>query len=84
MDLNMPVRPLVSRNHFYSSYPLDSFTGNVPPPPPPSPATSLSNDENVPGSSLISKEKNKAMVVDDDETDNGVTGGHDADKPAEV
>ncbi|KAF2578041.1 hypothetical protein F2Q70_00008021 [Brassica cretica] len=84
MDLNMPVRPLVSRNHFYSSYPLDSFTGNVPPPPPPSPATSLSNDENVPGSSLISKEKNKAMVVDDDEKDNGVTGGHDADKPAEV
>ncbi|KAH0932225.1 hypothetical protein HID58_009342 [Brassica napus] len=84
MDLNTPVRPLVSRNHFYSNYPLDSFTSNVPPPPPPSPATSLSNDENVPGSSLISKEKNKAMVVDDGEKDNGVTGGHDADKPAEV
>ncbi|XP_033142003.1 GATA zinc finger domain-containing protein 10-like isoform X2 [Brassica rapa] len=84
MDLNTPVRPLVSRNHFYSNYPLDSFTSNVPPPPPPSPATSLSNDENVPGSSLISKEKNKAMVVDDDEKDNWETGGHDADKPAQV
>ncbi|KAL0843840.1 hypothetical protein Bca101_017086 [Brassica carinata] len=85
VDLNMPVRPLVSRHHFYSNNPLYSVTRNIPPPP--SPVSSLPNDENVPGSNslkeLISKEKNKVVVLDDDGKD-GVSEGHDADKPAEV
>ncbi|KAF8116862.1 hypothetical protein N665_0014s0123 [Sinapis alba] len=88
IDLNMPLFQAYL-NNFYSNNPLVSVTRNIPPPPrPPSPVTSLTNDENVPDSSslkeLISKEKNKVVVVDDDEKDNGVTGGHDADQPADV
>ncbi|CAH8363463.1 unnamed protein product [Eruca vesicaria subsp. sativa] len=54
MDLNMPLRPIASRNHFYSTNPLARVTRNVPPP---CPVTSLPNDEDVPSSSSL-KEKN--------------------------
>ncbi|ESQ43036.1 hypothetical protein EUTSA_v10015921mg [Eutrema salsugineum] len=52
-DLNMPVRPHVSRYQYKSCNPLDSITRNVPEahPLPLPPSTNLSMDENVSGSS---------------------------------
>ncbi|WZY75840.1 hypothetical protein YC2023_022224 [Brassica napus] len=61
----------------------DSIISSVPLSQPPS-TTNLPDDSNVSGSSLITKEKDKTVVLDDDETDNVGILDHDEDQQEEV
>ncbi|KAG2280597.1 hypothetical protein Bca52824_051817 [Brassica carinata] len=61
----------------------DSIISNVPLSQPP-PTTNLPDDNNVSASSLITKEKDKTVVLDDDEKDNVGILDHDEDQQEEV
>ncbi|KAG5409283.1 hypothetical protein IGI04_005602 [Brassica rapa subsp. trilocularis] len=82
-NMNKLVRPRASRFHFHGHNPLDSIIQNVPLSQP-HPTTNIPDDNNVSGTSLIVKEKDTTVVLDDDEKDNVVIVDHDEGQQEEV
>ncbi|CAF2137758.1 unnamed protein product, partial [Brassica napus] len=82
-NMNRLVRPRASRFHFHGHNPLDSIIQNVPLSQP-HPTTNIPDDNNVSGSSLIANEKDKTVVLEDDEKDNVVIVDHDEGQQEEV